>query len=402
MSEKAMIRMRMSMHDAHYGGNLVDGAKMLNLFGDVATELLIRQDGDEGLFAAYEKVEFLAPVYAGDYIEAVGEITHVGNSSRKMVFEARKVIIPRPDLNESACDVLEEPIVVCRAVGTCVVPKNKQRKQWWAMEKLIITAALTGAEVTRAQQPNLPLTPDEIAQDAFECYEAGASIVHIHARDAAGEPTQDMAVYKEIKEKIEAKCNIIFQPSTGGAVWHTPEQRLQPVDLAPEMATLSCGTCNFGPDVFMNSEEYIEKFAEKMQVEGVKPEVEVFERGMIENAKRLVKKGLLKSPVHVDFVLGVPGACPGTPEDLMYMVSCLPEGWTWTVAGIGRSELPLAVMAIVLGGHVRVGFEDNVYYGKGELAKSNAQLVERIVRIAKEMGREVATPDEARAILGLK
>jgi 3-aminobutyryl-CoA ammonia-lyase len=129
MSEKVMIRMRMSMHDAHYGGNLVDGAKMLNLFGDVATELLIRQDGDEGLFAAYESVEFLAPVYAGDYIEAVGEITKLGNSSRKMTFEARKVIIPRPDINESACDVLEEPIVVCRAVGTCVVPKNKQRNK---------------------------------------------------------------------------------------------------------------------------------------------------------------------------------------------------------------------------------------------------------------------------------
>ncbi len=124
---KSMIRMRMSMHDAHYGGNLVDGAKMLNLFGDVATELLILQDGDEGLFAGYEKVEFLAPVFAGDYIEAVGEITTVGNSSRKMVFEARKVIVPRPDLNESACDVLPEPIVVCRAVGTCVVPKDKQR-----------------------------------------------------------------------------------------------------------------------------------------------------------------------------------------------------------------------------------------------------------------------------------
>jgi 3-aminobutyryl-CoA ammonia-lyase len=125
---KSMIRMRMSMHDAHYGGNLVDGAKMLNLFGDVATELLIINDGDEGLFAGYDKVEFLAPVYAGDYIEAVGEIVKVGNSSRKMVFEARKVIIPRPDLNDSACDVLEEPIVVCRASGTCVVPKDKQRK----------------------------------------------------------------------------------------------------------------------------------------------------------------------------------------------------------------------------------------------------------------------------------
>lgn len=120
--------MRMSMHDAHYGGNLVDGAKMLNLFGDVATELLIMNDGDEGLFAGYDSVEFMAPVYAGDYIEAVGEIVKVGNSSRKMVFEARKVIVPRPDLNDSACDVLEEPIVVCRASGTCVVPKDKQRK----------------------------------------------------------------------------------------------------------------------------------------------------------------------------------------------------------------------------------------------------------------------------------
>ncbi len=124
---KSMIRMRMSMHDAHYGGNLVEGAKMLTLFGDVATELLILNDGDEGLFAGYESVEFLAPVYAGDYIEAVVEIVKVGNSSRKMVFEARKVIVPRPDLNDSACDVLEEPIVVCRATGTCVVPKDKQR-----------------------------------------------------------------------------------------------------------------------------------------------------------------------------------------------------------------------------------------------------------------------------------
>lgn len=125
---KAMIRMRMSMHDAHYGGNLVDGAKMLQLFGDVATELLIRNDGDEGLFAGYESVEFTAPVYAGDYIEAIGEIIKTGNSSRKMKFEARKVIIPRPDLNDSACDLLEEPIVVCKAVGTCVVPKDKQRR----------------------------------------------------------------------------------------------------------------------------------------------------------------------------------------------------------------------------------------------------------------------------------
>lgn len=127
MAAKSMIRMRMSAHDAHYGGNLVDGARMLNLFGDVATELLIIQDGDEGLFCAYDNVEFLAPVFAGDYIEAVGEITHVGNTSRKMTFEARKVIAPRTDISDSAADVLPEPIVVCRASGTCVVPKKCQR-----------------------------------------------------------------------------------------------------------------------------------------------------------------------------------------------------------------------------------------------------------------------------------
>ncbi|MFA6806594.1 MAG: hotdog fold domain-containing protein [Bacteroidales bacterium] len=127
MAVKSLIRMRMSSHDAHYGGNLVDGARMLNLFGDVATELLIINDGDEGLFCAYDNVEFLAPVYAGDYIEAVGEITNIGNSSRKMTFEARKVIVPRPDISDSAADVLEEPIVVCRASGTCVVPKKSQR-----------------------------------------------------------------------------------------------------------------------------------------------------------------------------------------------------------------------------------------------------------------------------------
>ncbi|SDJ87235.1 3-keto-5-aminohexanoate cleavage enzyme [Natronincola ferrireducens] len=269
------------------------------------------------------------------------------------------------------------------------------------MEKLIITAALTGAEVTRDLQPNLPITPDEIAQEAYDAYKAGASIVHIHARDEEGNPTQSFEVYREIKEKIEAKCNIIFQPSTGGAVWHSPEDRLQPVELKPEMATLSCGTCNFGPDVFMNSEGYMEKFASRMKELGVKPEMEIFERGMIENAKKLVKKGLAVAPLHFDFVLGVPGACPATPEDLLHMVKAIPEGSTWTVAGLGRHELSLATMAILLGGHVRVGFEDNIYYNKGQLANSNAQLVERIVRIANELGREVATPDEARKILGI-
>jgi 3-keto-5-aminohexanoate cleavage enzyme len=270
------------------------------------------------------------------------------------------------------------------------------------MEKLIITAALTGAEVTREQQPNLPLTPDEIAQAAYECFKAGASIVHVHARDEEGNPTQSYDIYKDIKGKIAEKCNVIFQPSTGGAVWHTAEERMQPIELSPEMATLSTGTTNFGPDVFMNTEEYILKFANRMKELGVKPEIECFERGMIHNAVKLAKKGIINSPIHFDFVLGVPGACPGEARDLMYFEDSIPEGSTWTVAGVGRYEMPLAALAITMGGHVRVGFEDNVYIEKGVLAESNAQLVEKVARMAKELGREIATPDEARQILGLK
>ena len=269
------------------------------------------------------------------------------------------------------------------------------------MDKLIITACLTGAEVTRELQPNLPISPDEIAEAAYQAWKAGASIVHVHARKADGTPTQDKEVYREIKDRIAEKCDIIFQPSTGGAVWHSKEERIQPVYLKPEMASLSTGTCNFGPDVFMNTEEYMESFAKIMQENGVKPEVEVFEKGMIDNAMKLVKKGLLTMPLHFDFVMGVPGAISGEARDLVYLVESIPKGCTWTVAGIGRFELPLGIMAIVMGGHVRVGFEDNIYYSKGVVAESNAQLVERIARISKEYGREVATPDEARKILGL-
>nr|WP_290646873.1 3-keto-5-aminohexanoate cleavage protein [Kosmotoga sp.] len=270
------------------------------------------------------------------------------------------------------------------------------------LEKLIITAAITGAEVTREQQPNLPITPDEIAEEAFRCFLAGASIVHIHARKSDGTPTQDMEVYREIKEKIERKCNIIVQPSTGGAVWHSIEERIQPLYINPEMATLSTGTCNFGNDIFANPQEYMEKFAMEMKNRGIKPEIEVFERGMIENALRLVKKGLISPPLHFDFVMGVPGAIPATINDLVYLVNCIPDGSTWSVAGIGRHELPLALHAIAMGGHVRVGFEDNIYYRKGELAKSSAQLVERVAKISREFGREIATPDEARSILKIR
>lgn len=269
------------------------------------------------------------------------------------------------------------------------------------MAKLIITAALTGAETTKEANPALPTSPAEIAAAAYSCRQAGASIVHLHARTPAGGSTQSAAVYGEIIGLIRGQSDVIIQVSTGGAVGMTPTERLQPVHLEPEMATLSTGSVNFGDDVFLNTFADIRTFARTMVSLGVKPEIEAFDSGMIQNALVLVKEGILEPPLHFDFVLGVPGGMPGTPEALMYMRSILPVGSTWTVAGIGRAELPLAAMAIILGGHVRVGFEDNIYYKRGQLAEDNAQLVARIARLANELGREVATPEEARRILNL-
>ncbi|SHJ80494.1 3-keto-5-aminohexanoate cleavage enzyme [Anaerobranca californiensis DSM 14826] len=270
------------------------------------------------------------------------------------------------------------------------------------MQPLIITAALVGAEVTKEQNPNLPITPEEIAQSAYECYQKGASIIHLHVRDKEGKPTQSVEIFKETIDLIKKKCDPIIQISTGGAVGTPVEERIAPLALRPEMATLTTGTVNFGNDVFMNTPQDLVAFARAMKEYGVKPEIEVFEGGMINNALTLVKRGLLDLPLHFDFVLGVPGALTAGIEELLFLKNMLPQGSTWTVAGIGRHELPLANYAILLGGHVRVGFEDNIYYEKGVLAKSNAQLVERIVTLAKILSRPVATVEEARQILNLR
>ena len=271
------------------------------------------------------------------------------------------------------------------------------------MDKIIITACICGAEVTKEHNPAVPYTVEEIANEAYGAYKAGASIIHLHVRYDDGTPTQDVERFRECFEAIRAKCpDVIIQPSTGGAVGMSNDERLQPITLMPEMATLDCGTCNFGgDDIFVNTENMIKDFGEKMIARGIKPEVEVFDKGMIDMANRLCKKGYIKAPMHFDFVMGVNGGISGEPRDLIFMKESIPQGSTWTVAGVGRYEFPMAVMGILMGGHVRVGFEDNVYLSKGVLAKSNAELVEKVVRLAKEFGREIATPDEAREILGL-
>jgi len=270
------------------------------------------------------------------------------------------------------------------------------------MEKLIITAAICGAEVTKENNPAVPYTVEEIGREAEAAYKKGASIIHLHVREDDGTPTQDRERFRACIEEIRKRCpDVIIQPSTGGAVGMTDEERLQPVELLPEMATLDCGTLNFGGDeIFVNTETTIKNFAKVMNEKGVKPEIEVFDKGMVDLAVRYHKQGHILAPMHFDFVLGV--QMNATVRDLSYMVESIPEGSTWTVAGVGRHELPMAVAAIIMGGHARVGFEDNVYLEKGILAKSNGELVEKVARISRELGREVATPAEAREILSLK
>lgn len=272
------------------------------------------------------------------------------------------------------------------------------------MEKLIITAAICGAEVTKEHNPNVPYTIEECVREAGLAYEAGASIIHLHVREDDGTPTQDKDRFKAVMDAIHAKYpDVIIQPSTGGAVGMSNDERLQPTELNPEMATLDCGTLNFGGDeIFENTENTIKYFGEKMIERGIKPELEVFDKSMIDMALRLHKKGYIQSPMHFDFVMGVNGGISGTLRDFTFLRGSIPADATYTVAGIGRFEFPLAVAAIIDGGHVRVGFEDNTMIAKGQVAESNGQLVEKVVRLAKELGREIANPAEAREILGLK
>lgn len=272
------------------------------------------------------------------------------------------------------------------------------------MEKLIITAAICGAEVLKEHNPAVPYTVEEMVREAKSAYNAGASIIHLHVRYDDGTPTQDKARFKEIIDAIKAEIpDVIIQPSTGGAVGMTNDERLQPTELRPEMATLDCGTLNFGGDeIFENTENTIKYFGERMISLDIKPELECFDKSMIDMALRLHKKGYIKSPMHFDFVMGVNGGISGELRDFVFLRGSIPADATYTVAGIGRYEFPLAAAAIIDGGHVRVGFEDNVYLSKGVLAKSNGELVEKVVRLAKELGREIANPHEARQILGLK
>jgi 3-keto-5-aminohexanoate cleavage enzyme len=278
-------------------------------------------------------------------------------------------------------------------------------------DKVIITVAQTGAWplATKALNPDLPEQPEEIAESAYACYQEGAAICHIHARDKEGKSTGTKEVFQEIHERIRSKCNIILQDSTGGGPNLTFEQRIECLQAKPEMASLNMGSLmrvsgQYKGIAFANLREDIETYVTRMRDLGIKPEMEVYSHAMFREVESLVSKGLVEKPYYINLVLGMTyqGALDATPKYLNSLIEFFPADVIFNVTAVGAAQLPLTTMSMILGGCIRVGMEDNIYYRKGELTKSNAQLVARAVRIARELNKEPATPDEARKLLGIK
>ena len=268
---------------------------------------------------------------------------------------------------------------------------------------LIITAAICGAEVTKDQNPSVPYTADELAAEAERCFAEGARVIHLHVRRPDGAPTQDREVFRAAIAAIKARVpGAIVQVSTGGAVGMTVEERTQPLELDPEFCSLTTGSCNFGNEVFVNTFPVVEAIAAKAKAHGVRPELEIFDAGFVDNALQLAKRGVVDAPMHFDFVLGVPGAMIGTDDRLDFLLTTIPADATWTVAGVGRYELTLSKSSIVRGGHVRVGLEDNIFISKGVLARGSWELVQVVAAQARDAGRPLATPAEARQLLRLR
>lgn len=273
-------------------------------------------------------------------------------------------------------------------------------------KKIIITVAVTGSSPTKEMNPTVPYTPKEIADAALESAKAGAAIAHIHVRDPkTGAPEFKKALFKEVLERIREKSDMIVNLTTSGLRLEGPDittQRLEPVHLRPDMCSLDLGSMNFRDRVFNNPPQWSPKATKCMQENYVKPEIEVFEAGHISQALDLIKRGLVDAPPYFQLCMGVKWGIEASPENLLFMKSKLPRNALWSVLGTGNSQIPMITMGILLGGNIRVGFEDNIYIKKGVLAKNNAQMTDIAVDLAERLGRNVATAEEARKMLGIK
>lgn len=270
-------------------------------------------------------------------------------------------------------------------------------------DKVILTVAPTGSSTSRKHTPHVPLTPKEIADEVYLSWQAGASVVHLHVRNDDGSASMDYRKFKEAVQRIRDKCDIVINMTTAGGFGVPDDERIRPLDLLPEMATMDAGSMNVSGDfVFHNSIAFLEKLGRRTQDLNIKPEIEVMDTGMVYTALKLLKDGYVARPPHFQFVLGMNNGMAATVENLVYMKGLLPPDATWSAFGIGRAHLPILMASIALGGHVRVGMEDNIYLAAGERATSNAQFVERARKLIEINNKSVATPEETRKLLGLR
>lgn len=277
------------------------------------------------------------------------------------------------------------------------------------MAKTIITVATTGAWPTKKNNPNVPMTPKEIAEDVYECWKAGAAVAHLHMRDDEGKGTMDVKKFEETVKYLKEShpdCDVVLNFTTSGDLNATDETRQIHLEkLRPEMCSYDAGSMNWlNSGLFINHPKFLEELGTNVQKWNIKPEIEVFDPGMIGNAAYYLKRGVLKGPLHFQFCMGCANGIPGGMKNLVFMketMDSLCPGSTWSCFGVGKTAMEMLYGAVAMGGHVRVGMEDNVMYSKNELAESNVQFVERAARVIREFGNDIATPDEAREILGI-
>ena len=269
--------------------------------------------------------------------------------------------------------------------------------------RVILTVAPTGSSTPAAKCPGLPVTPAEIAAETYECWKAGASVVHLHVRDDQGNASMEYEKFRESVALIREKCDIVINMTTAGGFGVPDDERILPLDLIPEMATMDAGSMNVKGDfVFHNSVAFLEKLGRRAQELGIRPEIEVMDTGMVYTALRLIEQGYIKSPPHFQMVLGMENGMAATVENLVYIKNLLPPGATWSAFGVGKAHLTILMATLALGGHVRVGMEDNIYLDAGQKASSNVDFVERTRRIIELNNKRPATPEETRAMLGLR
>lgn len=373
---------------------------LIDRLGDLAAEILIKVDGDEGVLRSLSSLELTEPLLPGDFLEVGAEVSHWSETGRQIGFHVQKLggTLAGGAPGASAGVWLTHPKTVGTARALYEVAAERRRVQEGPLP-LVIVAAPVGWHTSREDTPYVPLTPEEIAADVARCVVEGATVVHLHVRDDAGNPTLSLERFQETIGRIRQRCEVLIQVSTEGDASLDVATRCQPVGAGADLVSIATGTVNRGDHIYFNSKPLMEHLALQASQASLTPVFEIFDLGFMENVKMLAKKGLVSLPSHFQFVLGARGGMGARRNVVDLLVDSLPRGSTWSAAGVGRHQLPMAELAVRRGGHVRVGLADNLYVRKKELSQGSAPLVARVMELARNIGRPIADLPTARRLL---